>query len=104
MALLTRNQIKEIVKKALKKVADFNGDIEEFPDTDFISMPLLSKQKFLQNLKIDINDHQYYNPEGQEAEGKHYDVSLSINEFENWSNITDCINYIKTYHTAMWNE
>jgi len=104
MAFLTRNQIKEIVKKSLENVADFDGDIEEFPSNDFTSMHQLSKQKFLEALKTNINEHQYYNPTGQAAEGKHYDVALSIHEFSQWNNITDCINYIKEYHTALWNE
>ena len=96
MAFLTRNQIKEIVKKALKEVADFTGDIENY---DFKHFHEFHKKVFITKLKSFVNEGPYYKRSGETTKDRYYDVPLSIGIFNTWNTITDCINFIYDNHT-----
>ncbi len=104
MAALTRDQVKEIVKKALEKVSGpIVGDIEEIPNQDFKAMNDLLITKFLDYLKKFVKEHDYYNRQREVTEGKHYDVALSKQTFNGWDSVTDCINYIYDNHYEEFN-
>jgi len=61
MAFLEKNQIKEMVKSALKDVADFSGEIDSF---EFKHFHEFHKKVFLTKLKESINKSPYYDRNG----------------------------------------
>lgn len=89
MAFLNKDQIEEIVKGALKAVADFDGSINAYEFTHFHDQ---HKKVFLEKLKIKINEYPYVDG------NKYYDVALSLNVMSKWDTIQDCINYIDDNH------
>ncbi|NVK53755.1 MAG: hypothetical protein HWD85_12540 [Flavobacteriaceae bacterium] len=102
MAFLTRNEVKKIVKAALEEVAGtITGDIEEFPNQDFKAMNNILKNRFLDTLKSQMNNHEFYDydDDGNRVviDGWYYDVALSILEMDNWSGVTACIDYVDEY-------
>lgn len=97
MALLKKEQIKEIVEAALKAVADFNGDINNYEFTHFHDT---HKQAFLNKLKEKINGLPYYKRDGTIDTTMYYDVPLSLNILNSWNTMQDCISYINDNHTG----
>ncbi len=91
MAFLEKVQIKDMVKEALKEVADFSGEIDSF---EFRHFHEYHKKVFLTKLKELINKSPYYDRNGNIEYERYYDVPLSISVITSWNLISDCINYI----------
>jgi hypothetical protein len=97
MALLKKEKIEEIVKEALKAVADFDGSINAYEFTHFHDQ---HKTVFLNNLKELINKCDFFKIDGTINPNMHYDVPLSMGKLNSWNTIQDCIDYIKKNHSA----
>ncbi len=83
MPRLNRNDVKnKVVGPALKAIASFEDDFEEFTFDHFHNF---SMTIFLAKLKENIL-----------ALG--YDVLLNLEEAEKWNTFKDCIDYIKAEH------
>ena len=83
MPLLTRIQVKNlIVKPALKAVADFDSDFENFTFDHFHDF---SKTIFVTKLSENLSENGY-------------DVLLSDSEVGKWNTFSDCIDYIYDEH------
>jgi len=91
MAFLKKDQIEEIVKIALKEVADFNGDIKNY---EFKHFHEFHKKVFLSKLKGLINKSLYYRRDGNTDNDRYYDVPLSMSLINSWKMMIDCIDYI----------
>tara|TARA_R110001632_G_scaffold66891_3_gene157320 strand:- start:8406 stop:8711 length:306 start_codon:yes stop_codon:yes gene_type:complete len=92
MSTLNREQIKSIVTEALRSVADFNGDIENFTFEHFQEY---SKQVFTNKLVELINAAPFYNYLGVLDSTQCYRVVLSNSIVNSWVTLEDCINYIE---------
>ena len=97
MAFLKRNQIEEIVKIALKEVADFNGDIKNY---EFKHFHEFHKKVFITKLKEGIYKRPYFDRAGNEEYERYYDIALSMGLINTWPTILDCIDYIFDNHTV----
>ncbi|UCG61706.1 MAG: hypothetical protein JSV52_15580 [Candidatus Zixiibacteriota bacterium] len=76
---------KEIVKQALKKVADFRGDnIEHFTFSRFEDF---HKMLFLSALKAGVQSVRY-------DDTTHYDIILDHDSMDKWKTVGDCINWV----------
>lgn len=95
MAFLKKDQIEEIVKIALKEVADFNGDIKNY---EFKHFHEFHKKMFITKLKELINKGPYYDRTGNAEYERYYDVPLSMGIVNTWSTLLDCIDYINDNH------
>lgn len=95
MARLKKEQIIEIVKKALQSVGDVSGEIESY---EFKHFQEQHKMIFLKSLKENLNQSPYYFRSGETSRDKYYDVPLSMGEFDQWSTVHDCIEYILNNH------
>ncbi|NVN95847.1 MAG: hypothetical protein HXX18_11245 [Bacteroidetes bacterium] len=91
MAFLNKNQIKETVNTALKNVADFTGEIDNY---EFKNFHEFHKNVFINKLKELINSGPYYDRAGNIEYERYYDVPLSIQIFNTWVTINDCIQFI----------
>lgn len=91
MAFLSRNQIKDIVTNALSVVADFNGDIDNY---EFKNFHESHKNVFINKVKELINSYPYYDRAGNSDFERYYDVPLSVESFNSWLIISDCIQFI----------
>jgi hypothetical protein len=91
MAFLKKEQIEEIIKKALQEVADFKGDIKNY---EFKHFHEFHKRVFATNLKKLINESPYYTRSGSLEYDRYYDVPLSMSVVNSWQTMFDCINYI----------
>ena len=85
----TRDLAREIVRKALKRVADFRDtdDIEQFTFEDFQDY---HKKKFLTALKLETNS--------VKSENKYYDIVLNQTSMDRWNTICDCIDYLEEHN------
>jgi len=97
MALLTKDQIENIVKSALDEVADFTGDIKKF---EFKHFEELHKKSFLMKLNEFMNKESYYDREGIVDPERCYDIALSISLLNSWTTILDCINFVYSNHSV----
>lgn len=87
MARLTRAQVKtEVVGPALKTVADFDGDFEDFTFTHFHDF---SMSVFLKS----IADH---------LEKLNYQVTLNEDIAAGWTTLKDCVDYVYNEYTELW--
>jgi len=78
MAWLKRDEIKSIVGKSLKEVADFNGDFEVF---DFSKFHDYHKQVFINTIAAELAK-------------KGFSVTLSREKLKTFNNIKALIDYI----------
>lgn len=97
MAFLNKQQIEEIVEKALKQVADFTGDIKNY---EFKHFHEFHKKVFATKLNELINASPYYDRSGNTDFDRYYDISLSMNTIDSWQTMLDCINFIHDNHTV----
>lgn len=97
MGFLNKDQIEEIVKGALKAVADFDGSINAYEFTHFHDK---HKTEFLNKLKELINKSAFYKIDGTINPNMYYDVPLSMGKINSWNTLQDCIDYIKKNHSA----
>lgn len=97
MAFLNEPQIEKIVKKALKEVADFTGDIKNY---EFKHFHEFHKKIFIAKLKGYINEGPYYDRAGNSDYERYYDIGLSMGLINSWKTIKDCIGYIVDHHTV----
>lgn len=80
MSVITREQVIQIVKKALLAVGDFNTDnIENFSFTPFNEF---EKNLFLKNLSEAVTDADFY-------------ITLNPTIGSNWKTMKDCMDYIE---------
>lgn len=97
MAFLKKNQIEEIVKTALKEVADFTGDIKNY---EFKHFHEFHKKMFVTKLKELINKGPYYDRAGNTEDARYYDVPLSMGIVNSWKTMLDCIEFIYDNQTV----
>lgn len=97
MAFLQRQQVKEIVEKALKAIAGFNGDIENY---EFSSMNDFQKKVFLDKLVQFLHQAPYHDIYGKPDPTKYYDAPLSLSLLNTWQTMKDCIDYVLNNHTV----
>jgi len=97
MAFLEKKQIKEMVKAALKEVADFSGEIDSF---EFKHFQEYHKRVFLTKLNELINKSPYYDRNGNVEYERYYDVPFSISVMSSWSLIIDCVDYVYENQTV----
>lgn len=84
---------KEIVKKALLEVADFNGDIEEYT---FVQFQPFHINVFLNSIKQHVNRTPCYDEHGNINTKEYYNINLSYTLFKKWKKVKDCIDYVYT--------
>lgn len=92
MAFLTRDQVKSLTSKALKTVADFNGDIDNYSFQPFHEF---HKMVFFANLKKLLCESPYFDREGNTSDDRFYDVPLNNTIINKWKTISECIDYIE---------
>lgn len=97
MAFLSKVQIEEIVKIALKEVADFTGDIKAY---EFRHFHEYHKIAFITKLKGLINEGPYYDRTGNSEYERYYDVPLSMGIVNSWNTILDCLDFIYNNQTV----
>jgi hypothetical protein len=88
---MTRELATEIVKKALKEVANFpdNADIEQFTFQHFTDY---HKAVFLTALKLEVNRIR--------GDDKYYDIILNPDSISQWPTMKECIDYVYA-HSAI---
>jgi hypothetical protein len=96
MAFLSKNQIKDIIQSALKEVADFTGDIENY---NFNHFKEYHKKLFVTKIKELIMKSPYYDRNGNSSTDRYYDVPFSNSTVNSWRTLDDCINY--TFNNQM---
>ena len=80
MGIINREQVDEIVSKALKSVGDFDtNDIENFPFAPFNEF---QKNLFLKNLSQEVTAAGYY-------------ITLNPALAGNWKLMKDCVDYVQ---------
>jgi hypothetical protein len=80
MGIINNEQAKEIVKKALRSVGDFNtNNIENFSFSPFNNF---QKNLFLKNLSTEVTAAGFY-------------ITLNPGSADNWKVVSDCINYVE---------
>ena len=84
MAELTRAEVKTVVRKALKLVADFQGTFEHFT---FNRFQKYHKMVFLEGVKNGINTI-------RPVEDRYYDIELTQDSIKKWKTIGDCIDWV----------
>lgn len=92
MAFLTRDQVKSMTEKALRTVADFNGDIDTYSFQPFHEF---HKMLFFSNLKKFLCDSPYFDRNGNTSFDRFYDVPLNNTIIDKWKMIKECIDYIE---------
>jgi hypothetical protein len=90
MAFLDRVTVKKIVSESLRKVADFNGDIEGY---SFQHFQEFHKAVFLNELRKRIIEHPFMHHDGTSSMDQYYDVPLSLQVINTWPSLTACIDY-----------
>ena len=95
MNFIDRNTAKETVKRALKEVADFTGDIENFSFTYFHEF---HKKVFINSLKVLVNQIPCSDHMGNISNDEYFDIDLSISLLNGWSTIGNTIDYIANNH------
>jgi hypothetical protein len=96
-----RTTAKEIVRRALLEVADFNGDIEEFTFDLFQPFHI---SVFLNSLKQLVNKTPCYDEHGNINSKEYYNINLSLTLFKTWKKIRVCIDYVYNYHSRAKSE
>ena len=81
MADLARADVKRIVVDALRRVADFNGDIEGY---NFKRFGVFQKEVFLAALKAGVLGF-------ARNSNSHYDIDLTQDSIDEWPTLGDCI-------------
>ncbi len=84
MPALTRNVAKNIVTDSLRRIADFNGDVEGYT---FRRFGVFHKEVFLAALKAGVIVT-------ARDENNHYDVDLTPDSFDQWPTVGDCITWV----------
>ncbi|HNP19217.1 MAG TPA: hypothetical protein PKL31_12330 [Fulvivirga sp.] len=95
MESIDRTTSKAQVTKALKNVADFNGDIESFTFSYFHDY---HKNVFLRSLKNYINQLICSDDLGNQLDTEYFDLDLTESLISGWSNMAVCIDYIVENH------
>lgn len=84
MPILTRQGVKRIVEDALRRVADFDDDVEGY---NFRRFGTFHKEVFLAALKSGVV--------GTVRDAtSHYDVNLNADSFADWPTVGDCITWV----------
>ena len=81
----------QLVTKALNKVADFSGGIEDFPTNHLHDAHI---KAFLTALDKFIREEPVVDNQGNTHLGLMYSVPLSITLFKTWQNFGDCIKHV----------
>lgn len=92
MAFLKRNQIKPVVLKSLKSIADLPDDPEA---ANFSQLEIFQRHVFLSTLKGNLNSLPYYMNDGTTSFLAYYDISLMPDSVDDWPTVKDCIDWIK---------
>ncbi|MFD2600774.1 hypothetical protein [Flavobacterium suzhouense] len=91
MALLTRTQIKTVVLRSLKTIADLPEDPEA---ATFAAFDNFQKHVFLSTLKGQINALPYYMNDGSTSYLAYYNINLTPDSTDEWPTVADCIDWI----------
>ena len=91
MALLTRDQVKQVVLDSLKAVGDLPANPEQSTFQDFNTM---QKHVFLSNLKSKLNSLPYIMNDGTLTHTAYYDVNLNPDSTDSWPAVKDCIDWV----------
>ena len=78
MSWLTRDQVKGCIEEALRKVADFPGDIEDYKISE-----LADKHRVV-----------FMNAIADALKEKGFQVTLSLSKLQEFNKISDLINYV----------
>lgn len=89
MADMTRTDVKRIVESALRRVADFNGDIEAYTFKRFLTF---HKEVFLSALKTGVLGF-------VRDESTHYDIDLTQDSIDEWATVGACIDDVLEHAT-----
>jgi hypothetical protein len=79
----TREIAKEIVRKALKEVAQFDGEFEHYTFQFFNNF---HKTVFMNSIKFLTNQIK--------NDGQYFDIILDSDLFNRWNTIKDCVEYL----------
>jgi|SRR6218665_2252131 len=99
MALLKRNQIKQIVLQSLRTIADLPANPEQ---SNFNALNAFQKHVFLSNLKGKINALPYYMNDGTTTHLAYYDIHLKPDSTDDWPTVKDCIDWIKNNQRVVY--
>jgi hypothetical protein len=99
MALLKKNQIKQIVLQSLKTIADLPTNPEE---SNFDALNVFQKHVFLSTLKGKINALPYYMNDGTTSHLAYYDINLKPDSTDDWPKVSDCIDWIKNNQRVVY--
>lgn len=93
MARLTTEQVRIIVGKALKEVADFE-DSAHIDNFAFDRFNKFHKEVFCAELKRLMAEEPYHADGGGTLKDRCYDITLNSDLISEWTTVGDCIQYI----------
>jgi len=91
---MERSIAKRLVGKALKQVADYNGDIETYPTSNFHDAHI---NAFLTSLANFIIEEPVIDNAGNERPKLRYSVPLTMTHFKKWNTIGDCVDHLASH-------
>jgi hypothetical protein len=92
MALLKREQVKQVVINSLSIVADLPSDVES---VTFEAFNELQVRVFLSTLKRKLNGLPYYLNDGTTSDRAYYDIDIKSNALDDWPTVKHCIDWIE---------
>lgn len=84
MPVIEREDARKVVKNALRSVADFTGDFEQFTFRNFRSY---HKTVFLDSIKTQLNAERL-------DERSYLDIPLADSSFRDWDTLGTCIDWV----------
>lgn len=100
MASLTRNQIKDVVIKSLKTIADIPDNVEAAALANMVAM---HQEVFLSALKTNLNALPYIMDDGTTSNAAYYDADLTSDTIKLWTTVGDCIDWITKNQSVVYN-
>jgi len=86
---------RKLVERALKLVADFPGEVDDFSTQMFHDSHI---KAFLTALDKHVREEPVVDGKGNEHPGLQYSVPLSMTLFRTWKTFGDCIKHVVDKH------
>lgn len=99
MAVLTRDQVKNIVVKSLESVADLPANVEAATFAQFVDM---DKHTFLSTLTTNLNEEPYHTNDGGTSDQAYYDADLTDDSIGQWATVGGCIDWIRDHQKTVY--
>jgi hypothetical protein len=93
--MINEETARKLVTKALKTIADFDGDIDQYPTAQLQISHIKAFNKALSRF---VTEEPVIDQQGNTHPGLQYSVPLSISIFKEWKKFGDCVQHLVNNH------